>query len=88
MIESPAYELIRREGFEEGIREGMERGMVEDAREMVLEVLEERFGVVPPRIAEAVRRINERVTLKGLVRGAVRCFSLEEFERLLNEALR
>ena len=27
MIESPAYELIKREGFEEGMREGMKEGM-------------------------------------------------------------
>jgi len=80
MIESPAYDLIKREGFEEG--------MLEEAKEMVLEALEERFGPVPLRIVERVRGINERVVLKGLHRRAIRCGSLEEFERALDEVLR
>ena len=88
MIESPAYELIKREGFEEGKREGVQEGMLRDAREMVLEALEERFGIVPLRIAEVINGINERAVLKGLHRKAIRCASLEEFEEALREALK
>ena len=84
MIESPAYELIRREGFEEGVK----FGMLEDARDMLLNVLEERFGVVPVRIVEAVKGINEREVLRGLLRRAIKCVSLEEFEGILREAMK
>ena len=92
MIESPAYELIKREGFEEGFekgkREGIQLGMLEEARDMLLNVLEERFGVVPVRIVEAVKGINEREVLRGLLRRAIKCASLEEFEGILREAMK
>lgn len=42
MIESYGYELIKREGYEEGI--------IENAREMVLDVLSERFNIVPEEV--------------------------------------
>jgi len=83
MIESVAYDLIK----EEGIREGIEKGALETARKMVLEVLEERFDIVPFRLVEKVRVIGSDVVLSGLLRQAVRCGSLEEFESVLERAM-
>ncbi len=79
MIESAAYELIKKEGFEEGLKQGL----LEEAREMVLEVLEERFGLLPPSIVSKVKNIQQREVLKSLHRAAIRVKDLEEFKTLL-----
>jgi len=68
-----------------GIRKGIQQGMLEDAREMVLEALEERFGDVPGDVEEKVKGIEEREILKQLLRHAIRCDSLEEFRERLKE---
>ena len=52
---------------------------------MVLEALDERFGEMPSEIPDAVNRIEDRDTLKSLLRLAIRCASLEEFKQSLNE---
>ena len=67
-------------------RIGIRKGMLEDAREMVLEALEERFGIVPEDVEKRVRRIGDRGILKQLLRYAIRCGSLEEFEERLTGA--
>ena len=79
MIESAAYDLIKREGFEEGA--------LETARKMVLEVLEERFGIVPLSLIERIRSISDETVLTALVRQAVRCGSLDEFREAIDKAL-
>jgi len=63
-----------------GRRKGRQEGMLEEAREMVVEVLEERFGEVPVPVVEKVRLISDRDLLKALHRKAVRSGSLAEFE--------
>ena len=62
-------------------RIGMRKGMLEDAREMVLEALEERFGVVPEDVKEVVRSQNDRDELRRWLRLAIRAGSLDEFRR-------
>ena len=61
-------------------RIAMEKGSLEEARTMVLEVLEERFGAVPPGLAERIQEIEDQDVLRKLHRLAVRVGSLEEFE--------
>jgi len=99
MIESPAYELIKREGFEEGMREGMkegmqrgieigiERGMLEEAREMVLRAYRVRFKAVPPDVEEGISRIRSRATLASLLEVAITCKDPNEFREELKTAL-
>ena len=79
MIESAAYDIIKEEGFREG--------SLETARRMVLEVLQERFGVVPRSMMESVREIDNDGVLSVLHRQAVRCESLEEFREAIEKAL-
>ena len=66
--------------MEKGVEQGLQQGMLEDAREMVLEALEERFGVIVPDLAERIRGIKDREALRKLLRLAVRAGSWEEFE--------
>jgi len=91
MIESPAYELIKREGLEEGIQRGIEigieRGMLEDAKEMVLRAYRVRFGAVPRDIEEGISRMRSRATLASLLEVAITCKDPDEFREELKAAL-
>jgi len=79
MIESPAYEIIK----EEGLREGIQQGMLEDAREMVLEALSVKFGVLPIDLIEEIKGIQFREVLKQLLRAAMTVESLDQFREQL-----
>ena len=90
MIESVAYEIIKEEGIAEGLErgivEGMEKGALQAFNGMVVDVLEERFNIVPVRLAEKIAGVKNAAVLKGLLRQAIRCESLEMFEQILEKA--
>lgn len=50
---------------------------------MVLEVLEEQFGQVPPTLGAAIQQIEDREVLHRLLRRALRCASVDEFQQTL-----
>ena len=95
MIESVAYEIIKEEGIREGIEKGMERGIVEGMEKgvrqalngMVMDALEERFSIIPVRLVDKINAFENAAVLKGLHRQAIRCESLEMFERILEKAI-
>jgi len=55
---------------------------------MLLEALEERFGIVPKSIAQKIKQIDSREVIKGLFKVAMRTSSLEEFEAKLKIAMK
>ncbi|HDN27608.1 MAG TPA: DUF2887 domain-containing protein [Thioploca sp.] len=66
---------------------GHQKGLIEDAREMLLEVLEERFGIVPKDLIKQIRAISLRDHLKQLHRQAIRCPDMEGFKDMLSKVL-
>jgi hypothetical protein len=80
MMESVAYEMIKKEGYEEG----MQQGMIAEAREMVLEALAEKFKVVPGDLEDRINSLDSRRQLKDLLRHAVRAQSIGEFSKILD----
>ncbi len=92
MIESVAYEIIKKEGYEEGlkagIQQGIQQGLLEEAREMVIEALEEKFGVISAKLIARIRAISEREILRSLLRTAIKVQSLEEFKKVLEKVER
>ncbi|WP_448381776.1 hypothetical protein [Desulfosoma sp.] len=99
IMESYAYELIKKEGYEEGVRSGIQQGMqqgiqqgmqqgtLEATREHILETLEARFMSVPKDIFNALRKIHDPDTLKFLFKKALRADSLDEFRKTLTSFL-
>ena len=75
------------QGLQQGLRQGLQQGQLEEAQEMVSEALEERFGVMSPRVVRQVRSVSERAVLKALLRRAIQCESLGEFEGELRKTL-
>ena len=67
-----------------GMRKGLQQGFLIEGREMILGALNERFGEVSFDISNAVNKIEDRDTLRALLRYAIRTMSLEEFKQALN----
>ena len=65
---------------------GHQKGLIEDAREMLLDVLEERFGIVPNDMIQDIRTVSIRDNLKQLHRQAIRCPNIDGFEEMLSKA--
>ena len=82
-----AERIGRKKGLEQGLEQGLQQGMLEEARAMVLEALDARFGEVPLRLVEHIRSVSDRDLLKTLHRTAVRCGCLEMFDEELKKVL-
>ncbi|MEW5767767.1 MAG: hypothetical protein AB1797_09100 [bacterium] len=85
-VERIGMKIGREEGMKIGREEGMGIGMLAEGREMVLEALDVRFNEVPTFIANVVNQIEDISLLKSLLRSAVQCTSLEEFEQALEKS--
>jgi len=66
-------------------RIGREEGMLADAREMVLEALDIKFNKVPEDINDAIRRLNNRLMLKKLLRSAIQSKDIQGFRKTIQE---
>jgi hypothetical protein len=71
--------LGRQEGLAEGHQKGLARGRQSALRESVLELLEVRFGKIPPAARKKVESISDEVALKRLHREAALASSLKSF---------
>ncbi len=78
-----AKEKGMEEGFAKGVAQGKDLGTVETTRNMLLEALEERYGIIPPRVSRWVRGIEKMETLNSLFRQVFRCENLAAFEEML-----
>ncbi len=93
MIESAAYELIKKEGIEEGIKlgiqqgiqQGIKQGSILEAQEMVIEALEERFGIVPESVVKEIKEIETKEVLRHLFKLALRAKDMAEFKQYLKQ---
>ena len=94
LAETKAGQEIFQEGMEKGIEKGMEKGiekgkrdgLLQDAREMVLDNVDVRFGIIPEDIVKAVKAIQEIETLRALHRKIFHCENIETLRELLKVA--
>ena len=64
-------------------RRGVAQGHLQEARELLLEVVARRCGEVPEDVTAAVQRLEERETVPALLRQTLTCASLEAFRDAL-----
>ncbi|RKZ49448.1 MAG: hypothetical protein DRR16_05990 [Candidatus Parabeggiatoa sp. nov. 3] len=64
---------------------GLQKGVINDAQEMVIEVLDARFGMVPNEVVETIQTISERDVLKNLHRQATLCPDNIHFKEILSK---
>ena len=63
------------QGLEKGMQKGMQKGIRQTAKKMLVAALEEKLGVVPARIIDQIRSIDQHEVLRGLHRQAIKCNS-------------
>ena len=80
----PYVTSVEKIGIEKGMQQGMQQGMLLDAREMLLEVLNERFGRTNVKLSAKLESIDSRERLKTLLRQALQVKSINEFENKLS----
>ena len=79
----PYVTSIERLGIEKGREEGREEGSLQNAKESVIEVLEERFSILSNDLRDAINNLHNLPQLKQLHKRAITISSLEEFQELL-----
>ena len=91
MIESAGYALIKQEGIQEGIQQGIlqgeKKGQITASREALIDLLTERFDIVPQHLLEAVSRLENLLTLKVLRKHVLKVSSIETFETDMNRMI-
>jgi hypothetical protein len=71
--------LFEELALKEGLEKGLEKGILQTGREVILDVLDTRFGEVPDAVRERVNALCSEPTLKELHRRAILIPSLAEF---------
>ena len=80
-------EIAINDGMKKGMEKGMQKGIRQTAKEMLVAALEEKLGVVPARIIDQIRSIDQHEVLRGLHRQAIKCNSWDAFEGKLKFAI-
>ncbi len=73
----------RAEGWEEGRAEGHAQGRIEEAQEMIFEVLS-LYGGVPANLKERICAVKDSAALRQLLKQAAQVKSISEFESVMN----
>ncbi|MBF0474490.1 MAG: Rpn family recombination-promoting nuclease/putative transposase [Deltaproteobacteria bacterium] len=68
---------------EEWLQEGEQRGRLSYAREDLIDILDERFGLVPESVKDRITSMIDLTVLKRLLRKAAIMNSIDEFQNLL-----
>jgi hypothetical protein len=84
-VETTAYQL-RQEGKKQGIQIG-EAKEAKGIQSLIQELLQERFDVIQPVLAEKVKRVESTETLKWLFSQALKTESMQEFNRVVDRIL-
>ena len=71
---------------EHGIKEGRNLGSLETSRKMLLNLLMEKFGGLPPELTANIRQISDQDFLEFLFSKAIRCESVQAFEQILSRS--
>jgi len=70
-------------GVQEGKSIGVQVGMLEATRNLLLDAMVEKFGVMPSRLSRKIRAMENQDALEALFRQVFRCAELAEFESIL-----
>jgi hypothetical protein len=72
---------------EKGMEKGMEKGREQQARELLMAVLSQSVGAVPPSIIDSVNQISRWDVLSNLHNHALYCKDLNQFQQSLKQVM-
>ena len=72
----------RREGYEKGERQGVEKGERLAKVEMILRLVQKRYGEVPEELGRAIRACDDKAKFEAWLDATVTASSLDDFRRL------
>lgn len=81
------YEEAEADGFEKGEAKGEEKGIAKGKQEAIQQYLESRFGKESANLKGQLEQISEIDILNSLIAKVYRTETIEEAERLINQAL-
>ena len=81
MIESAAYDIIKKEGFQEGIQQGIRHGN----HQILVKQLGLKFGDDGEQLGPRIKAIEDADRLDALTRVITFAGSVQEVERFLDE---
>jgi len=67
--------------IDRGMQKGIQKGMIQEAREMVLDALQARFGSCPADFQDRIIQIADRNKLREILRLILKIQSIEELEK-------
>ena len=77
----------KNEGRKEGREEGVQEGKIEGYREMLISAVQNRFGIVKPKVAEKIRKIQSTETLHSLFNQIFFVEDENKFKKLVDEVI-
>ena len=78
---------IVQDWINEGIEKGKKNGKLETLQEYILDILEERFGIIKKGVSRKLELIDDPAVLKSLHKKSIKVASLDEFAKILEEVL-
>ena len=63
---------------------GRQKAQVNTIQEMLLDALDARFGLIPHKMIDKIRTIEQSEMLKSLFKQAMRCPDLQSFKKQLS----
>ena len=84
LMNSPIYN----EWVEEERKEATEKASLENSKKKLIELLEGRFDILQLSIRKNIKEIKEESILDELFKKAINIPSVEDFENLLNKAIK
>ncbi|MBF0477497.1 MAG: hypothetical protein HQK59_17075 [Deltaproteobacteria bacterium] len=95
-MESYAYELFKKEGFDEGIERGIEKGIEKGkkegatitAQEDIIKIIQVRLGLISDSMETSIHSLDEPEKLSQLLVLAATVDSLQRFELELEQMIK
>ena len=75
--------IAKEDGEAEGRKKGRKEGILEGVRDMIIETLNVRFSLITNEISNKIYQIGNRETLSSLLKQAILCHTLPEFQSKL-----
>ena len=67
------------------LEQGFEQGILQQIQDCIIQILEERFYVVPNTLKSKIKALNNKENLQALFKDAMKISSLNEFEKAVDE---